>query len=59
MQTFFTDLLARERIAEFRREAERDRLVAKVRAARRARRHRGATPRTQVLVEHRPERAAA
>jgi hypothetical protein len=59
MQTYFSDLLARERIAEFRRQAERDRLAATARASRRARRHRGASPRTQVLVEHQPERAAA
>ena len=34
MQTFFTDLMARERIAEFRRDADRDRLAAKVRGSR-------------------------
>jgi hypothetical protein len=59
MQTYFSDLLAHERIAEFRRDAQRDRLVATARAARRARRRHGATARTRVLVEHQAGRAAA
>ena len=59
MQTYFSDLLARERIAEFRRDADRDRLAAKVRGSRRARRDRGASAPARVLVEHQPERAAA
>ena len=59
MQTFFSDQLARERIAEFRREADRDRLAAEARAWRRARRDQGASERAQVLVEHQSERAAA
>jgi hypothetical protein len=59
MQTYFTDLMARERIADFRRDANRDRLAAKLRASRRARRNRSATARARVLAEHRPERATA
>jgi hypothetical protein len=58
MQTYFSDLLARERIAEFRRDAERDRLATTARASRRARRHRGSAT-ARVLVEHRPGRATA
>jgi hypothetical protein len=58
MQTYFSDLLARERIAGFRRDAERDRLAAAVGAARRARRHRGSAT-ARVLPEPRPGRAAA
>ncbi|HEY2960160.1 MAG TPA: hypothetical protein VGM21_18420 [Actinomycetota bacterium] len=58
MQTYFSDMLARERIAEFRREAARDLLAAPLREARRARRRR-ARAAARVLVEHQPGRATA
>jgi hypothetical protein len=56
MQTYFSDLLARERIAEFRRDADRHRLAALARAAARKARHAGGSRRAPVA---RPERVAA
>jgi hypothetical protein len=58
MQTYFTDLLARERIAEFRREADRARLAALVRESAEDSRHRS-HPRRRVLVSRQARRAAA
>jgi hypothetical protein len=58
MQTYFSDLLARERIAEFRREADHGRLAALVREAAENGRHRGRA-RRRVLVGRHARRAAA
>jgi hypothetical protein len=55
MQSHLSGLLARERIADFRRDADRDRLVA---VARGARRRRASGPK-RALVAHQPERAPA
>jgi hypothetical protein len=57
MQSYFSDLLARERIAEFRREADRDRLAALVSEPARASRRR-ARARQRMLVDRHPRRAA-
>jgi hypothetical protein len=57
MHSNFSDMLARERIAEFRRDADRDRLAALARAAARSSR-RASGPR-QALVASQPKRAAA
>jgi hypothetical protein len=56
MQSNLTDLLARERIAEFRRDAARHRLAVLARQA--ARRSRRAAPR-RAPVAHQPRRAVA
>jgi hypothetical protein len=56
MQSNRTDLLARDRIAEFRRDAARHRLAVLARQA--ARRSRRAAPR-RVPVAHQPRRAVA
>jgi hypothetical protein len=55
MQSYLSDLLGRERIADFRRDADRQRLAAEARAARR---RRGNDPQ-RVTVAYRPERSAA
>jgi hypothetical protein len=55
MQSHLTGLLARERIADFRRDADRDRLAA---VARVARRRRVSGPK-RAIVAHEPERAPA
>jgi hypothetical protein len=57
MQSYLSDMLARERIAEFRRDARRDRLAAVARAA--ARRRRRASGSRQGLVARQSERVAA
>jgi hypothetical protein len=56
MQSYLADMLARERIAEFRRDADRHRLAALARAAARKARHAGGSRRAPVA---RPERVAA
>ncbi|HET6750607.1 MAG TPA: hypothetical protein VFL71_15250 [Actinomycetes bacterium] len=56
MQSYLSDMLARERIAEFRRDADRHRLAALARAAARKARHAGGSRRAPVA---RPERVAA
>jgi hypothetical protein len=58
MQTYFSDLLARERIAEFRREAHQGRLAALAREADENGRHRSRA-RRRVLVSRHARRAAA
>jgi hypothetical protein len=58
MQSYFSDLLARERIAGFRREADHDRLAALVRESAGGGRHRG-RPRRRALVGRHARRAAA
>jgi hypothetical protein len=58
MQSYFSDLLARERIAEFRREADRSRLAALVRESAEDSRHRSRA-RRRVLVGRHARRAAA
>jgi hypothetical protein len=55
MQSYLSDLLGRERIADFRRDAERHRLAAVARAARRRRGSGSQRPQ----VEYRPEHSAA
>jgi hypothetical protein len=55
MQSYLSDLLGRERIADFRRDADRQRLAGKARAARR---RRGTGPQ-RATVAYRPERSAA
>jgi hypothetical protein len=55
MQSYLSDLLGRERIADFRRDADRQRLAALARAARR--RH-GNGPQ-RAVVAYRPQRSAA
>jgi hypothetical protein len=53
MQSYLlSDLLGRERIADFRRDAERHRLVAVARAARRRRGHGAQRPRVEYRAEH-------
>jgi hypothetical protein len=59
MQTYFSDLLARERIAEFRREAQRDRLAALTHPVTRTSRRRRSAARRRQLLEHQPKRATA
>jgi hypothetical protein len=57
MQSYISDMLARERIADFRRDADRERLAALARAtARLSRRTSGSR---QLLVAHQPKRVAA
>ena len=56
MQSYLSDLLARERIAEFRRDADRDRLAALARAV--ARRSSGRGSR-RTLLARQPRHAAA
>jgi hypothetical protein len=55
MQSYLSEMLARERIADFRRDADRDRLAVLARVARR-RRARGPK---RAIVAHQPERAPA
>jgi hypothetical protein len=55
MQSYLSDLLGRERIADFRRDADRQRLAAEARAARR---RRGNGPQ-RAIVAYQPERSAA
>jgi hypothetical protein len=55
MQSYISDLLGRERIADFRRDADRQRLAAVARAARR-RRGNGAQ---RAFVAYQPGRSAA
>jgi hypothetical protein len=57
MQSFLSDMLARERIAEFRRDADRDRLAGLARAS--ARRSRHASRSQRPLVARQPKGAAA
>lgn len=57
MQSYLSDMMARERIAEFRREADRDRLAALARAS--ARRSRRASRSQRPLAAHQPKGAAA
>jgi hypothetical protein len=57
MQSYLSDLLGRERIADFRRDAERHRLATVARAARRRRGSRNGTQRPQVA--YRTEHSAA
>jgi len=59
MQTYFSDLLARERIAEFRREADHGRLAVLAREAAGNGRQRGRARRRRVLVGRHARRAAA
>jgi hypothetical protein len=54
MQSYLSDLLGRERIADFRRDADRQRLAALARAARR--RGNGAQ---RAIVAYQPGRSAA
>jgi hypothetical protein len=56
MQSYLSDLLGRERIADFRRDADRHRLAALARSARRDRRDGGAR---RAFVAYRPERSTA
>jgi hypothetical protein len=58
MQSYFSDLLGRERIAEFRREADRDRLAALIRDSGKVSRRRSRA-RQRLVVERHPRRAAA
>jgi hypothetical protein len=55
MQSYLSEMLARERIADFRRDADRDRLAV---LARVARRRRAGGPK-RAIVAHQPERAPA
>jgi hypothetical protein len=55
MQSHLSGMLASERIADFRRDADRERLAALARVARR----RHASGPKRALVAHRPERAPA
>jgi hypothetical protein len=55
MNSYLSDMLARERISEFHRAADRHRLASVARAARRSRRAGG----SQRLLVVRPRRAAA
>ena len=57
MQSYLSDMLARERIAEFRRDADRDRLAALARAVARTS-HSGRGSR-RTLLARQPRRAAA
>ena len=55
MQSYLlSDLLGRERIADFRRDAERHRLAAVARAARRRHRHSPQRPHVASRPEHSP-----
>jgi hypothetical protein len=56
VQSYLPDMLARERIAEFHRDARRQRLAALARAAARKARRDGGSRRAPVA---RPERAVA
>jgi|GEM_PF-1760420 len=56
MQSYLSDLLGRERIADFRRDANRHRLAVLARAARKHRRTNGSQ---RALVAYRPGRSAA
>jgi hypothetical protein len=56
MQSYLSDLLGRERIADFRRDADRQRLAAVARKARRRRRGNGAQHAT---VAYQPGRSVA
>jgi hypothetical protein len=58
MQSYFSDLLARERIAEFRREADRNRLAALIREPGSSSRRRNRA-RQRVVARRHPRRAAA
>jgi hypothetical protein len=57
MQSYISDMLARERIADFRRDADRGRLAALARATARLSRRAGGS--RQVLVARQPKRVAA
>jgi hypothetical protein len=52
MQSYLSDLLGRERIADFRRDAERHRLAAMARAARRRRGNGTQRPQIAYQPEH-------
>jgi hypothetical protein len=56
MQSHLSDMLGRERIADFRRDADRQRLAAVARAARRRRRGNGAQ---RAIVAYQPGRSVA
>jgi hypothetical protein len=56
MQSYLSDLLGRERIADFRRDADRHRLAAEARKARRRHRGNGAQ---HAIVAYQPGRSAA
>jgi hypothetical protein len=56
MQSYLSELLGRERIADFRRDADRQRLAALARAARRRRRGNGAQ---RAIVAYQPGRSVA
>jgi hypothetical protein len=56
MQSYLSDLLGRERIADFRRDADRQRLAAEARASRRRRRGNGPQ---RATVAYQPGRSAA
>jgi hypothetical protein len=55
MQSYLSEMLARERIADFRRDADRDRLAVLARVARRRR----ASEPKRAIVAHQPERVPA
>jgi hypothetical protein len=55
MQSYLSDLLGRERIADFRRDADRQRLASVARAARRRRRNGS----RRAIVAYQPGRSAA
>jgi uncharacterized protein with von Willebrand factor type A (vWA) domain len=57
MQSYLSDMLARERITEFRRDADRDRLAALARATARLSRRAGGS--RLALVARQPKRVAA
>jgi hypothetical protein len=52
MQSYLSDLLGRERIADFRRDAERHRLATLARAARRRRGNGTQRPQVAYRTEH-------
>jgi hypothetical protein len=56
MQSYLSELLGRERIADFRRDADRHRLATVARAARRRRRSNGSK---HALIAYQPGRSAA
>ena len=56
MQSYLSELLGRERIADFRRDADRQRLATVARAARRRRRGNGSQ---RAFVAYQPGRSAA
>jgi hypothetical protein len=58
MQSYFSDLLAQERIAEFRREADRNRLAALIGDSSRPSRRRN-RPRQRLVARRHPRRVAA